>query len=57
MYRGTMIDDLIAAVMRAEAHARTAEPVQRKPQVVLSEPVYPPIMYQTPFIATLMGAA
>ncbi len=38
MYKGTMIDELIAAVARAEAHARAAEPAERKPQPVLAPP-------------------
>ncbi len=57
MYKGTMIDELIAAVARAEAHARTVEPAERKPQPVLAQPVYPEVIYQTPFIAAVMGAA
>ncbi len=57
MYKGTMIDELIAAVTRAEAHARTAEPAERKAQPVLTQPVYPELVHQTPFIAAVMGAA
>ncbi len=57
MYKGTMIDELIAAVARAEAHARTAAPVERKPQPVIAQAVYPELVHQTPFIAAVMGAA
>ncbi len=57
MYKGTMIEELIAAVARAEAHARTAEPAERKPQPVLAPAVYPEMVRQTPFMAAVMGAA
>ncbi len=57
MYKGTMIDELIAAVARAEAHARTAAPVERKPQPVIAQAVYPELVHQTPFIAAVMGTA
>ena len=58
MYSGSMIDELIATVERAEAHARQATPVcAPQPTMVISEPVYPRFDYQTPFYAATMGVA
>ncbi len=58
MFRGMMIDELIAAVARAEVHARAVDAAEHKPQQpVISEPVYTQVVYQTPFIAAVMGAA
>ena len=57
MYSGTMIEDLIAAVARAETHAREAQhTVESKPALVIDEPVYVPFTYETPFYAAV-GAA
>ncbi len=57
MYTGTMIDDLIAAVARAEAQTRQRQIAEPKPQPVARVPRYPQLVYQTPFIAAVMGAA
>ena len=58
MYSGSLIEDLIATVARAESQARRAQPAgENQPTMVLSEPVYPPFAYQEPFYASMMGAA
>ena len=58
MYSGTMIEDLIAAVARAESHARTAQQAQpAEPAIVLSETVYRNLVFQAPYYAAMMGAA
>ena len=58
MYSGSMIDELIATVVRAEAHARQATPVREiQPTMIISEPAYPRFAYQAPFYAATMGAA
>ena len=57
MYSGTMIEDLIAVVARAETQARQAQhTVESKPALVIDEPVYVPFTFETPFYAAV-GAA
>lgn len=58
MYTGNVIEDLIAAVARAEEHARTVKPAEKRCEpVVQMPPVYQQFLYEAPFGASLIGAA
>jgi hypothetical protein len=58
MYQGTMIDELIAAVERAEEHARLAAAAERQTDQMAAIRVrYPAFVYEAPFGASMIGAA
>ncbi len=57
MYQGTLIDDLFAAVQRAEALARVVKIEKKAESVLAMRPTYPPFVYEAPFGASMIGAA
>ncbi len=56
MYTGTMIDDLIAMVARAEEQAHQPEASALPEPLELTGPVYAQY-YEPPYVASMVGAA